>query len=66
MPAYNTVNLHAGASRGGLTVEAYIKNVGDSYGFTRIASEVQNGYGPPLAVAVIQPRTFGVSLSSKF
>jgi outer membrane receptor protein involved in Fe transport len=66
MPAYNTVNLHAGASRGGLTVEAYVKNVGDSYGFTRIASEVQNGYGPPLAVAVIQPRTFGVSLSSKF
>ena len=66
MPAYSTVNLHAGASRGGLTVEAYIKNVGDSYGFTRIASEVQNGYGPPLAAAVIQPRTFGVSLSSKF
>jgi iron complex outermembrane recepter protein len=66
MPAYSTVNLHAGASRGGLTVEAYVKNVGDTYGLTRIASEVQNGYGPPLAAAVIQPRTFGVSLSSKF
>jgi iron complex outermembrane recepter protein len=66
MPAYSTVNLHAGASRGGLTAEAYVKNVGDTYGLTRIASEVQNGYGPPLAAAVIQPRTFGVSISSKF
>jgi outer membrane receptor protein involved in Fe transport len=66
MPAYDTVNLHAGLSRGGLTVEAFIKNVGDSYGLTRIASEVQNGYGPPLAAAVIQPRTVGVSISNKF
>jgi iron complex outermembrane receptor protein len=66
MPAYHTVNLHAGVSRGGITGEFFIKNVGDSYGLTRIASEVQNGYGPPLAAAVIQPRTFGVSISDKF
>lgn len=66
MPAYNTLNLHAGLSRGGATLEVYIKNVADAYGLTRIASEVQNGYGPPLAVAVIQPRTFGLSISEKF
>ena len=66
MPAYHTVNLRAGSSRGGLTVEAYIKNVGDAYGLTRITSEVQNGYGPPLGAAVIQPRTFGLSISDKF
>ena len=66
MPAYNTLNLHAGLSRVGLTFEVYVKNVADAYGLTRIASEVQNGYGPPLAVAVIQPRTFGLSISEKF
>jgi outer membrane receptor protein involved in Fe transport len=66
MPSYNTVNLHAGLSRGGITGEAYIKNVVDAYGLTRIASEVQNGYGPPLAAAVIPPRTFGLSISDKF
>jgi hypothetical protein len=66
MPDYNTVNLHAGVTRGGLTFEAYVKNVGDSYGLTRIASEVRDGYDSPLAAAVIQPRTFGVSISDKF
>ena len=66
IPAYNTVNLRAGVDRGGLTFEAYVKNVGNTYGFTRIVSEVQNGYGPPLAAAVIQPRTFGISISDKF
>jgi iron complex outermembrane receptor protein len=66
MPAYDTVNVHAGLSRGEINVEVFIKNVGDSHGLTRLLSEVNAGYGPPLAAAVIQPRTFGVSISDKF
>ncbi len=66
MPAYTTVNVHAGADHGGLTIEAYVKNVTNAYGITRTSSLVINGYGAPLAAAIIQPRTFGLSMSQKF
>jgi outer membrane receptor protein involved in Fe transport len=66
MPAFTTLNLHAGLTRGGLTLEAYVRNAGDSYGFTRIASLLSNGFGAPLGIAIIQPRTFGFSISDKF
>jgi iron complex outermembrane recepter protein len=66
MPAYNTVNLRAGLSRGGLLGEFYVKNVGDSYGITRLVSEVRDGIDAPWAAAVIPPRTFGLSISYKF
>lgn len=66
MPGYDVVNLHAGLSHGGLTVEAFIRNVGNSYGITRLLSENNSGYGAPLSAAVIPPRTFGVSISDKF
>jgi iron complex outermembrane recepter protein len=66
MPKYTTGNLHAGVNRGGLTFEAYIKNVGNSYGITRLASEVRDGYDAPLAASIIQPRTFGISIISRF
>ena len=66
MPAYDTVNLRAGVNRGALSIEAYVKNVGDTYGFARLRSEVRDGYSAPLAAAIIQPRTYGVSLGYKF
>jgi iron complex outermembrane receptor protein len=66
MPGYSVVNLHAGLNHGGFAVEAFIKNVGNAYGFTRLLSEVNSGYGPPYSGAVIQPRTFSVSISRKF
>lgn len=66
MPAYSTVNLHAGISRGDLAVEFFIKNVNNAYGITRLLSELGSGYGPPLSAAVIQPRTFEISVSDKF
>lgn len=66
MPSYNTVNLRAGLSHGGLTGEFTIKNVGNSYGFNRLTSEANDGFSPPLAASVIQPRTFGLSLSYKY
>ena len=66
MPSYDTVNLRAGLSHGGLTGEFYVKNVGDSYGFNRLTSEANDGFSPPLAASVIPPRTFGLSLSYKY
>jgi iron complex outermembrane recepter protein len=66
MPQYNTGNLRAGVGRGGFGFEAYVKNVGNSYGITQLVSQVRNAYGPPLAGSVIQPRTFGISISQKF
>lgn len=66
MPAHTVGNLHVGVAYTGFSVEAYIKNVANSYGMTRISSLMANGYSPPLAVGVIQPRTFGLSLSKEF
>lgn len=66
MPAYTVGNVHLGFNYTGLSVEAYIKNVGNSYGMTRISSLMANGYSPPLAVGVIQPRTFGLSVTKEF
>lgn len=66
MPSYNTVNLRAGLIRGGFTGELYVKNAGNSYGINHLVSEVQDGYSAPLGASVLQPRTFGVSLSYKF
>jgi iron complex outermembrane receptor protein len=66
MGSYDTVNLRAGINRGGLTAEFHVKNVGNSYGFNRLMSEVIDGYSAPLAASVIQPRTFGISVSYKY
>jgi len=66
MPSYNTVNLHAGLTRGGFTGEAYIKNVSNEYGITRLTSEALDGYSAPLGAGVLQPRTFGLSISYQF
>ena len=66
MPAYHTLNLRAGMNYGDLTAEIYVKNVTDSYGLTRLYGETIGAYSPPLAAAVIQPRTFGLSISYTF
>ncbi len=66
MPEYSTFDVRAGLMVSGLTVETYIKNVGNTYGITRLVSEVRDGYDGPLGAAVIPPRTFGLSISTKF
>ncbi len=66
MPEYNAFNVRAGLIVNGLTVQAFVKNVGNTYGLTRLRSEVRDGYDAPLTASVIPPRTFGLSLSEKF
>ncbi|GAA0317701.1 TonB-dependent receptor [Sphingomonas oligophenolica] len=66
MPSYDLVNLRAGIKFGGFSIEAYVKNVGNSYGLVRLRSQVKNGISAPFAGAIVQPRTFGISVVDKF
>jgi iron complex outermembrane receptor protein len=65
-PAYDTVDLRAGVDHGGIEVEFYIKNVGDAGGLTNLQSANIDGVSAPLYAGIIQPRTFGVSLTAKY
>lgn len=66
IPAYHTLNLRTGVNYGDLTAEIYVKNVTDSYGLTRLYGETIDAYSPPLAAAIIPPRTFGLIISCRF
>lgn len=66
LPSYNTLDLRAGVNRGDIELAVYVKNVGDAHGLNQVASLTADGYSSPLGASVIQPRTFGVSLSGKF
>ena len=66
MPAYSVVNLRAGVDISELEIELYVKNVGDTYGLTRLRSQERDGVSAPLAAAIIPPRTIGISLTQRF
>jgi iron complex outermembrane recepter protein len=66
IPAYDTIDLRIGFKHNGWTVEGYIKNASDSRGITNLASLALSGIANPYAAGLIQPRTFGMSLSSSF
>jgi iron complex outermembrane receptor protein len=64
LPHYDTVAARAGLENDRYTVQVYGKNLGDSRGITDYASSGAPGLGGQ--ASVIQPRTFGVTLSVKF
>lgn len=61
LPAYDVVDLHAGVRKGGLSLNFYLKNVGNTIGQA-------NGFilGPIAEVSVIRPRTLGFSIAQTF
>jgi iron complex outermembrane receptor protein len=66
-PAYTTFDAHIGLRTGTLQALLYVKNLGDSRGFTGGAG----AYGPTgntgqYYAQVIQPRTIGLSISKDF
>ena len=67
LPAYTTVDLHAGLDFKNVRVEAYVKNLNDERGIISLAG---NGATPGGANAVqaglIRPRTVGLSLSASY
>lgn len=60
-PAYDIVDLRAGVSNDRMTLQFYVKNVGNDLG-----QSADLNIGPFTRVAVVQPRTFGLSLSTEF
>jgi outer membrane receptor protein involved in Fe transport len=61
LPSYDVVDLRLGARGDRLSLTFYAKNVGDSRG--QVAAYL---LGPATRVSIIQPRTYGVALSSTF
>lgn len=73
IPDYTTVDLRGGVEFGQFTVEAYVKNLTNSDGFSSLATEITDQVlhnnilpGSPIRAAFIQPRTIGLSLSAGF
>jgi iron complex outermembrane receptor protein len=66
LDAYTTEDLRAGIIHGGVELAVFVRNLSDSHGLNRISSLNFAGYGAPWTGSVIQPRTFGVSISDKF
>ena len=64
LPSYNTIEARVGLDNNHYRVMVYGKNLGNSDGITSYSS----GGAPGLNgdIGVIQPRTFGVTLSAKF
>jgi iron complex outermembrane receptor protein len=64
LPDYNTIAARAGVENGRYRVTVWGKNLNDSRGITSYASSGAPGLAGE--IAVIQPRTIGVTLSAKF
>jgi len=64
LPSYNTFGTRVGLENDRYSVTFYAKNLGDSRGITNYVSSGAPGLNGQ--IAVIQPRTLGVTLSAKF
>ncbi|MFO6448326.1 TonB-dependent receptor [Erythrobacter sp. NE805] len=66
LPDYTTLSLRAGADIGKIRIEAYARNITDSRGMFTYSNA---GAGAPTITgtkAIIQPRTFGLVVTSNF
>ncbi len=66
LPSYDVVDLRAGATYERYTVNLYVKNVRDSRGLTQLGGQNLDPGQNPYSASIIQPRTFGLSLSAQF
>lgn len=66
MPAYYTLDLHAGITHDGWRAQVFARNVTDQRGITSIGSNPGVIKTTDWEAGVIQPRTVGVSLSKAF
>jgi outer membrane receptor protein involved in Fe transport len=66
MPSYYTGGIYSGIRHHKITLEVYVKNLGNAMGFTRLWQQNPNDYSAPYDVAVIPPRTIGFSISTRF
>ena len=70
LDAYSVIDAYAGVELGTWTVEAYVKNLGDSEGKTSTSSQKANGMNlypdGALVTGIITPRTIGLTLTKEF
>ncbi len=66
--AYQVVDLHAGATRGGWTVSLFAKNLLDNRAYLAPSNYFNDAVGLPIDIRapVLQPRTVGVSVDKSF
>lgn len=68
--SYDVVDLQAGVELGKVSVEAYVKNLGDSDGRVSTSAVTANGFNVnpngAMAVGVIRPRTIGMAVRAEF
>jgi iron complex outermembrane receptor protein len=61
LPAYETIDLRAGLTHAGYSMDVFIRNLTDKRAYLTGGT-----VGPIQRAAIIQPRTFGISLSKTF
>ena len=66
IPSYGVVDVRAGVTYEGYALNLYIKNVNDSRGITSLGGLQQDPGQNPYSASLIQPRTFGASISAQF
>lgn len=66
LPEYATLDLQTGASKDGWTAVAYVRNVFNTRGYTSGSYLDQVNYSAVYSRALINPRTFGLSLTKSF
>jgi len=65
LPDYASVDLRAGITAGPVDVQLYVRNLFDVRGQLS-AQTVLSAFGGPAQVTILQPRTFGLELSTRF
>ncbi|HEY7840013.1 MAG TPA: hypothetical protein VIC61_00470, partial [Gammaproteobacteria bacterium] len=63
--SYTTLNMRAGLDAGQWYVQVYARNLTDAEGVTDIIGEGSYPNGA-VALGLIRPRTFGVSVGARF
>lgn len=66
LPGYYTLDLRAGVTRDRWTLQVFIRNVTDQRGVTATGANDGVAQDPDASVAIIQPRTVGMSLAARF
>jgi outer membrane receptor protein involved in Fe transport len=70
VPSYEVIDLNAGVDFGRFSIDAYVKNLGNSHGLTSTTSVNVDGLpiypNGAIGTGVIQPRTIGVSLTASY
>jgi outer membrane receptor protein involved in Fe transport len=68
IPAYELVDLRAGVDFGRFAVQAYVRNVFNTYGITGVSPQTSSGFsnfpGNAIGTGIVRPRTIGLSLTA--